>query len=96
MAVPRRDNWGGGVCSYIRPLPDGFLLKAIVLTACEHEYMNNIHHASSYGPGNSFRYFMYLDYLGFEIQLKPELWKLVPGARVLIPPGYLHPWKGTH
>ena len=24
----------------IRVLPDGFLLKAIVLTVCEHEYMN--------------------------------------------------------
>jgi hypothetical protein len=31
--------------------------------------------ASSYGPVNSFCYFMYIDYLGFEIQLKPELWK---------------------
>ena len=38
-AVPRRDNWGG-VYSYIRVLPDGFLLKAIVFTVCEHEYMN--------------------------------------------------------
>ena len=43
----------------IRVLPDGFLLKAIVLTVCEHEYMN-IHSTpppppppiitSSYGP----------------------------------------------
>ena len=28
------------VYSYIRVLPDGFLLKAIVFTVCEHEYMN--------------------------------------------------------
>jgi hypothetical protein len=28
--------------SYIRVLPDGFLLKAIVFTVCEHEYMNLI------------------------------------------------------
>jgi hypothetical protein len=43
-----------GGYSYIRVLPDGFLLKAIVFTVCEHEYMN-IHLpppiiASSYGP----------------------------------------------
>ena len=31
---------GGGAYSYIRVLPDGFLLKAIVFTVCEHEYMN--------------------------------------------------------
>jgi hypothetical protein len=31
---------GGGVYSYIRVLPDGFLLKAIVFPVCEHEYMN--------------------------------------------------------
>jgi hypothetical protein len=38
-AVTRRDNWGeGGAYSYIRVLPDGFLLKAIVFTVCEHEY----------------------------------------------------------
>ena len=33
-------GWGGCVYSYIRVLPDGFLLKAIVFTVCEHEYMN--------------------------------------------------------
>ena len=39
--VTRRDNWGGGgEYSYIRVLPDGFLLKAIVFTVCEHDYMN--------------------------------------------------------
>ena len=38
MAVPRRDNWVG-VYSYIRVLPDGFHLKAIDFTVCEHEYM---------------------------------------------------------
>ena len=32
---------GGGEYSYIRVLHDGFLLKAIVFTVCEHEYMNN-------------------------------------------------------
>jgi hypothetical protein len=26
--------------SYIRVMPDGFLLKAIVFTVCEEEYMN--------------------------------------------------------
>jgi hypothetical protein len=31
---------GGDVYSYIRVLPDGFLLKAIVFTVCEHKYMN--------------------------------------------------------
>ena len=31
---------GGGVYSYVRVLPDGFLLKAIVFTVCEHECMN--------------------------------------------------------
>ena len=31
----------------IRVLPDGFLLKAIVFTVCEHEYTPI---ASSYGP----------------------------------------------
>jgi hypothetical protein len=31
---------GGGAYSYIRVLPDGFLLKVIVFTVCEHEYMN--------------------------------------------------------
>ena len=31
---------GGGAYSYIRVLPDGFLLKAIVFTVREHEYMN--------------------------------------------------------
>jgi hypothetical protein len=45
---------GGGVYSYIRVLPDGFLLKAIVFTVCEHEYMN-IHTpaiiaSGTYGP----------------------------------------------
>jgi hypothetical protein len=44
----------GGTYSYIRVLSDGFLLKAIVFTVCEHEYMN-IHPppiiAFSYGPG---------------------------------------------
>jgi hypothetical protein len=37
MAVPRRDNWVGH--SYICVLPDGFHLKAIDFTVCEHEYM---------------------------------------------------------
>ena len=38
--VTRRDNWGGGgaAYSYIRVLPDGFLLKAIVFTVCKNEY----------------------------------------------------------
>jgi hypothetical protein len=31
---------GGGAYSYIRLLPDGFLLKAIAFRVCEHEYMN--------------------------------------------------------
>ena len=30
----------GGGDSYIRVMPDGFLLIAIVFTVCEHEYMN--------------------------------------------------------
>ena len=45
---------GGGAYSYIRVLRDGFLLKVIVFTLCEHEYMN-IHTpiiASSYGSAN--------------------------------------------
>jgi hypothetical protein len=57
-AVTSRDNLGGGgggEYSYTRVLPDVFLLKAIVFTVCEHDYMN-IHPppiiASSYGPGN--------------------------------------------
>ena len=39
-AVTRGDN--SRVCeySYTRVLPDGFLLKAIVFTVCEHDYMN--------------------------------------------------------
>jgi hypothetical protein len=37
---------GGGIYSYIRVLPDGFLLKVIVFTVCEHEHMN-IHHANN-------------------------------------------------
>jgi hypothetical protein len=69
------------VYSYIRVLPDGFLLKAIVFTVWEHDWIYQYALppppiiASSYGPVNSFCYFMYIDYLGFEIQLKPELWK---------------------
>ena len=31
---------GGGVHIILRVLVDGFLLKAIVVTVCEHEYMN--------------------------------------------------------
>jgi hypothetical protein len=43
-----------GVYSYIRVLPDGFLLKSTVFTVCKHEYMN-IHPpptiiVSSFGP----------------------------------------------
>jgi hypothetical protein len=30
----------GGAYSYTRVLPNGFLLKAIVFTVCEHEYVN--------------------------------------------------------
>ena len=48
----------GGGCeySYTRVLPDRFLLKAIVFTVCEHDYMN-VHPpppiiVSSYGPGH--------------------------------------------
>jgi hypothetical protein len=44
---------GGGAYSYIRVLPDGFLLKAIVFTVCENEYIPPplpIIIASSYGP----------------------------------------------
>ena len=33
------DNWGGGPYSYIRVLHYSFLLKSIVFTVCEHEYM---------------------------------------------------------
>jgi hypothetical protein len=36
--IGKFDNWGvgvGGAYSYIRVLPDGFLLKAIVFTVCE-------------------------------------------------------------
>jgi hypothetical protein len=29
-----------GIYSYIRVLPDGFLLKSTVFTVCKHEYMN--------------------------------------------------------
>ena len=55
---------GGGVYAYIHVLPDGFLLKTIVFTVCEHEYVN-IHLlppiiASSYGPawlGNNVSWF---------------------------------------
>jgi hypothetical protein len=40
--------------AYIRVLPDGFVLKAIVFTVCEHEYINIPPPpqiiASSYGP----------------------------------------------
>jgi hypothetical protein len=54
-AVTRRDNSGGGrgAYSYIRDLPGGFLLKAIVFMVCEHEYMNIRPSiiAFSYGPG---------------------------------------------
>jgi hypothetical protein len=41
-AVPSAIIGGGGgdVYTYICVLPDGFLLKAIVFTVCEHEYMN--------------------------------------------------------
>ena len=54
MAVSRPIMGGGGVYAYIHVLPDGFLLKAIVFTVCEHEY-TTIHPllpiiASSYGP----------------------------------------------
>ena len=38
---------GGGGDSYIRVIPDGFLLIAIVFTVCEHEYMN-IHPPPNY------------------------------------------------
>jgi hypothetical protein len=44
--VPRAIMGGGGIYSYIRVLPDGFLLKVIVFTVCEHEHMN-IHHANN-------------------------------------------------
>jgi hypothetical protein len=37
-AVPTAIMGGGGGGVY-RVLPDGFLLKAIVFTVCEHEYM---------------------------------------------------------
>ena len=45
---------GGGAYSYIRVLPDGFLLKAIVFTVCEHEYtpLPPPIIVSSDGPGN--------------------------------------------
>jgi hypothetical protein len=39
-AVPSAIIGEGGLYSYIRVLPDEFLLKAIVFTVCEHEYMN--------------------------------------------------------
>jgi hypothetical protein len=39
-AVTRGDNSRGGEYSYTRVLPDGFPLKAIVFTVCEHDYMN--------------------------------------------------------
>ena len=39
-AVTRGDNSRVGEYSYTRVLPDGFLLKAIVFTVCEHDYMN--------------------------------------------------------
>jgi hypothetical protein len=39
-AVARPIIRRGGAYSYVRVLPDGFLLKAIVFTVCEHEYMN--------------------------------------------------------
>ena len=39
-AVIRGDNSRVGEYSYTRVLPDGFLLKSIVFTVCEHDYMN--------------------------------------------------------
>jgi hypothetical protein len=39
-AVTRGDNSRVGEYSYTRVLPDGFLLKSIVFTVCEHDYMN--------------------------------------------------------
>jgi hypothetical protein len=45
--VTRGDNSGGGEYSYTRVLPDGFFLKAIVFTVCEHDYMN-IHPPPNY------------------------------------------------
>ena len=39
-AVTRGDNSRVGEYSYTRVLPDRFLLKAIVFTVCEHDYMN--------------------------------------------------------
>ena len=37
------DIWGGGGHSYIRVMPDGFLLRStqIQKKSVEHEYMNN-------------------------------------------------------
>jgi hypothetical protein len=51
---------GGGGYSYVRVLPDGFLLKAIVFTVCEHECMNIPPPppiiVSSYGPAEDRQY----------------------------------------
>jgi hypothetical protein len=56
----------GGAYSYIRALPDGFLLKAIVFTVFEHEYMNIHTHtpiiASSYGPALTFNVLLINEY----------------------------------
>ncbi len=41
---------GGGTYSYIRVLHNQFLLKLIVFTICEHEYVNMSPHLSSGSP----------------------------------------------
>jgi hypothetical protein len=48
---------GGEVYSYIRVLPNGFLLKAIVFTVCEHEYMN-IHTPPIIASGTALKVFL--------------------------------------
>jgi hypothetical protein len=48
----------------IRVLPDGFLLKAIVVTVCEHEYPPPPTIASSYDPH------VRLDFVAFPVCLK--------------------------
>ena len=70
MTVPRRDNWVG-VYSYIRVLPDGFHLKAIDFTVCEHEYMKYTPPPPppKLRPWKLFLILHVLDYLGLDLNL---------------------------
>jgi hypothetical protein len=67
MPVPRRDNWVGH--SYIRVLSDGFNLKAIDFTVCEHEYMKYTPPPPKLRPWKFFLILHVLDYLGLDRNL---------------------------